>query len=400
MKVNADVINTLNADLASQFILKAKPTYARIESAILKPLEDAVSIDDVMSFSYGSPPVFYDSIGAGLPMAVKFDEGTVREGLFEFNGGMHTLYFWGSDLITVQQSGQVQLTTSSGGLIDARTSLGENHDSPYIRPGDLLSINSGNNEGRFVILSVDSDTQLTVETEGQTFEALQDQEFTIYRRMQNPIWVGTADAVHNTPTLMASSGWFSGGVGVGDEVVLFHPVSKDAVWRYIITATNAFTNEFTINKSFAGSSDTYSAVVIRDALSTKYLLANKEDTPFTASFTDQSPFVTFDGQFSDLAQLGMIKPGDTLIKTITSEPFEILAFHGASLTARLVLLPQALPAISLLKYGEKIESETPVSADILDRIPDDYLRLELTANIHDLRTTVGSSRVSTASGVN
>jgi hypothetical protein len=393
LKINSDVATTADIDLATSFIRQAKPSYARIFAGILRVIEDFVTVEDALIF--GRELGFYEAIGLGLPVAIKADQGSGDDDYLSVEGVMYAKYLRGLDLVTTQGSNQV--TSASGGFITAPS--GQSYDSPFLRSGDLLVIADGDNQGEYDISSVDSDTAVTV-VNGGTFSSDTAQEFRVYRPVQNPIFSGSFDISVTDPEVSAPAGLFSAGVSVGDTFV-FHGGALNMSRRYTITKVDPSLQEIRIDPAPVEASGTYTGVVRRDGLEEKYFGYGSTDQPHTANWTTGDNKVVFVPGSSDLDILSFLRPGDVL--EADSRPgilYTIIDTNPSALTAWVLPSPDFTAASDPTRPSRPNKGLVPVSVDLLDHIPEDYLVLEqrLPGSGGDLVTTAGSADVTTGSG--
>jgi hypothetical protein len=389
LRINADVTSPSDVNLAADFVKEAKPHYTKISAGLLKVMEDFVSVDDVLLF--GRKLDWFDTECHSLPMAIKFDQGSGDDEVITFEGVMYSRYKKGIDLQTTQGSNQV--VSPTGGFVN--TLPLQSFDSPFIRGEDLLVIEGGPNAGEYTINSVDSDTEASLNLSGE-FETLDDQVFSVYRSVKNPIFHTDVTVVNGNTVVGTDSGLFSAGVAVGDILTFHSGGSFDASYQYIITSVDPQGPNVTVTPAIREASGTYPGNIWRESLSTKYFLNEEVDTPFTAALSNGSPLIVFDSSGSDMDQLPFISPGDFIVDGDSS--FLVLDFRPDTLTAFCSPAP-GYDSTGPVKIVRANRPSTPISSSLLDRTPGELLVLELslpTGN-QDLLTTSSSSLVTTDS---
>lgn len=185
VEVDAAQVDSRDMPLITDFCSGIRPIYTKPHVVLVLYLLDEVTVTDDLvlagTWFLNDDPVLSveathmvdDENGSSLPTRI-LDRGSfATRTLFE-----------GVDLVTTAGSGVV--TSVRGGFANALAATptesrpdeavgelpGVNaffpdavlfRGSPLVRAGDVLFIRSGNNRGRYVVLSVDSDTQLTVD---------------------------------------------------------------------------------------------------------------------------------------------------------------------------------------------------------------------------------------------
>ena len=402
---NSDVISPGDLDLCAQYFKVAKPSHVRLITSLEQTLPEYVDFTDAIEFSYGTPPVMFDTPAFCLPMAVKFDPDMGGGSFFTFGGRIYLEYLSGNDLVTSR--GATQVSSDAGGFIDARPAYDESHDTPYIRAGDVLEIQDSDNAGRYLITSVMDDKTLQVAVPVRpygagTFSEANSQAFVVYRPVQNPYWVTPGFSVtHGSATVHVPTGGFSASIGVGQVVIFYDP--SNPTWvslPYTVKAYNPITQIVTLDSAPSEPSGSYHAVFVREGVTTAYLLHSPDQWPLVVNQVDNNPWIAVQGASSDLFQLGLVHTGDQLTLNHPSSPvYTILGVDRSGL--RLYVTPT--PAGSYASVDAAIQRpgcpDTMISIDILDRFPEDHLDLVLISSAADLTTTEGSSVVSTVSGV-
>ena len=394
LRINSDITTPADVNLTTNFIKTAKPHYAHISAGLLKIVEDFIDIDDALLF--GLVHGFFDTIGYSLPVAVKVDRGSGDDDYLSIDGIMYTRYVYGADLVTTQGSNQV--TSASGGFVSPGPN--QTFDRPLIRSGDVLNIESGPNMGPYPISTVDGNTNVTVTFAGQ-FETKSDQKFRIYRPVTNPIFPQfTANVIQTSQLVSIPEGGMSAGIAVGD-VFAFHGGAVNASRIYTIIAFDRDTKKITVSPAIVEASGSYTGNIRREGIETRYLGKAESDTPFTADFNTGSAAVVFQSGSSDLNHLSFIRPGDTIIRGV--QVFNVLDFKPTSLTAYVDPKPTFTAAGESVKLWRPTRQGTPIAFDFTDRIPDEYLGLDVKRTsgggvlLADLQTTATSPDVDTSS---
>jgi hypothetical protein len=384
LRINSDITTPSDIDITTEFIKTAKPHYVKISAGLLKIIEDFIAIEDALTFKLFYS--FFDNVSSSLPTATKFDNGLGETGFISVEGTMYSKYVFGTDLDTTFSSSDVFSTT--GGFV---TAVG-NHffDTPFIKSGDLLIINSGPNKGSYNISVVQNDHTLTL-SGSPSFQTKLNQPFGIFRPIKNPIFEGTVTVTNGSQDILFSSGTFSAGVAVGDILTFTDGISPSHMYTIASLTTTS--------TKIMESSGTYNASVWRESLVTKYFGNTSSATPFSASFSTGAPAIVFDPLSSDLTKLLFLKYGDQIIRG--SDTFTVVDFDSSMLVAYVYPSP-TFTAISQLSISRPYKAITPISVDFLERIPEEVLslKLQLPSGGQDLTTTNGSTFVSTVSGRN
>lgn len=419
--VNSDLISSTDIDFTAQFMRRVKAHYTKFTSALLKSVEDEVDVDDILTF--GRLLRFYEISGLSLPSATKYDKGDDDETIISVEGQLYVRYLSGEDLETVMDDDVV--TSPAGGFINARVDYIEEHDVPFIRPGDLVFIEEGNNKGRYFIDDVVSDTELELDMTGANFETFTPnlaavppitQIFSIYRPLKNPIWAGrvsvsTGDGLVETLESVGTTGGIgSAGVAVGDTLVFADLASVNPTPSRIYTILEVNPSLLTPYVVIAPDpievTGVYDAWVIREGLMTSGVVTQYavDSGDFFVNTVAFSPFFEFDDTAGDNDWLNicLIRPGDT----ITFQGLPHVVLRNEPWLRRV----QVYPAPEVTVSGEAITltqrpglPSTPVSFDFLDRVPSDYLELTLVvsnASLDTLTTSIGSPDVQSSIGTN
>lgn len=390
--VNSDLVTSADVDLMAQFIKRAKAHYTRLSVGLLRSLEDFIEIED--QFTFGRYVNFFDVPSSGItapPMLGISDENQTHLSL---DGVMYTRLLSGTDLVTTQ--GSTTVSSAAGAFMDARGLLLEEWDSPLLRDGDLLSIDGGSNQGKYVIGSVGSDTTLFLASFVGDFETLTDQEFTIFRPIQNPIWRGACTVTNGDPTIsLSSSSIGAGGVSVGDKFVFFndHPGVVSNVYTIIAVAPDAVFPEIEVTPAPSEASASYFGWVIRDSLMTGGVVIPYGSTQEFYADTNAGDGII---QFTDgpgttsWGNVALIKTGDLV--EIAGVTHEILWLDRATNQAYVTPAPAGtVLAAQIYVTLRPNRPSTPISVSFLDRVPEDYLELDLISS-----PTVGDDVSTTA----
>lgn len=392
LRINADLTTPSDVDFTSEFVSRARPHYTKLSAGLLKVVEDIIEIED--SIIFGRPFLFYDTPSYGLPVAVKMDAGSGDDDILQVEGVMYARYVYGTDLATTQ--GSLQVSSASGGFLNAGTL--QSFDSPLLRSGDLLAIEEGDNAGQYPVNTVDGDTALTV-TYGGTFSTKTDQRFRVYRPIKNTIFQGDVSVVISSDTLGIDSGTFSAGVSDGD-ILTFNGPGLDASRIYTIKEHLPGTQQLRVTPTIKEPSGLYTGTIWREGILTEHLGNAPTDNPHTVNLTLNNNKVQFVAGSSDLDQLSFMRPGYTLTIDSTSQPFVLLDFKPSTLEAWVTPAPSATSAGEACRISNPTRANTPITLEILDRIPDESLVLELRlpAGGLDLTTVAASDTVGTVSG--
>lgn len=403
--VNADLVRSADVDLVSQFMLRVKAHYVRLTSGLLKSLEDNIDIQDDLSFQQLLS--FYDSSDMGTPTAVKFTQNDSNEAYLSIGGIFYTRYHVGTDLVTTKDSPIV--TSVAAGFKNARISPIEASDPPKLRPGDLLLIVQGSNAGSYTVVTVNSDSSITLDLTSINFETKTNQIFQVYRPVINPIFVGTVDITTSNAVVPAHeltggaiAAIGSAGVAVGDTLVFgnlgtLNPVVSK---RYTITEVNpgGVAPNIRISPVPAEATATYTAWIIR-----KGLIAQGVVSPYgstgehfyvnIAAAADYINFVDAGAHINSWLNLSMLRPGDSIV--IDSVPYTVLRYEPVN--RRALVTPPLLTTATDKQVTVVLRPDRPttvVSIDFLDRFPSDSLQLDAIASLStgDLASTTATSK--------
>lgn len=387
--VNSDLVTSADVDLMAQFIKKAKAHYTRLSVGLLRSLEDFIDIED--RFIFGRYVNFFDVPSSGItapPMLGISDENRTYLSL---DGVMYTRFLTGTDLVTTQ--GSLVVTSASGAFLNARGLLLEEWDSPLLRAGDLLSIDRGSNQGKYVIESIGSDNTLSLTPFVGNLETLTSQEFTIFRPVKNPIWNGTCTVTNGDPVVLLSSSIGGGGVSVGDRFVFFNPGVVSKIYTVISVSPDALFPEIEITPTPSETSASYFGWVVRNSLMTGGVITpygSVEDF-YVATIAGSNLIQFIDGSGNtSWGNVALIEIGDTV--KISGVVHEILWLNRTTNQAYVTPAPTSTsPEILVNLTLRPNRSLTPISTNFLDRVPEDYLELGLISS-----PTVGDDVSTTA----
>lgn len=377
--VNADLVSSADVDLMAKFIKKAKAHYTRMSVGLLRALEDFVEIEDRIAFS--RPVKFFDMVDTlSSPIKTDYDDENLSSLSLE-DGVMYTRYLSGTDLQTVYSYNVV--VSAAGGFEDARGELIEEWNPPLLRAGDVLQIISGNNTGYYKISSIINDITLSVELGGRSLESLENQEFHIFRPSKNPIWMGSVVVVSGEPAVIPtiSIGLDSAGVAVGDLLILVGSGSNPShSSSYTICGIDVDAPSLVLDREVDLGSGTYTGWVIREALLTKGIVIPYATSPlFFANTVSNSPGIVFSDSGSNLNSwhnLSLLKT-DSLLK-IDGLSYQVLQYSPSTRTAYVTPSPSTTQnGIAIVLELRPNRSDTPVPTDFMDRVPDDYLEIDL-----------------------
>lgn len=401
--VNSDIISSIDIDLTAQFMRKAKAHYVRLTSALLKTLDDTVSIDDSLTFT--RQVLFFESPDLGAPTGTKVDGRDESGSIISLvDGTFYSRYHSGTDLSTTQGSNVVQ--SLAGGFQAARALFHESWDPPLLLPGDVLEIMTGSNSGTYPITAVASDTSLQLSLGSQVFETSISQPYRVFRPLKNPIWVGTVSITNGNAVVgISTTGIGSAGVSVGDTLVfadfsvLNSTVSK--AYKIVTVSPSLVSPSITLSTAPIETTGSYSAWIIREGVMTSGEIepVGSPGEVFYANASTSSDYFNFVDAGSHLnswLNLALLRPGSTI--TVDSVTYTVVRFEPS--TRRAAVTPPLLATYSNKQVFVSLRPSrptTPVSTDFLDRIPGDRLQLELVSSLltgDNVQTTNSSSTVS------
>lgn len=175
VEVDLQASDSRDMPLIADFLMKIRPIYTKPTALGVLSLLDTVLVEDDVSFVMGA--YFYDDPAFSRQSTHMFDDysgSSLALRRVDFGSQAARTLFAGDDLAMSAASGVV--SSARGGFLtgtigDSTTLPGINRvftepveirGQGFVRPGDFLYVTSGPNRGRFVVSSVDSDTQLTV----------------------------------------------------------------------------------------------------------------------------------------------------------------------------------------------------------------------------------------------
>jgi hypothetical protein len=399
--LNSDLLNTADIGIVASFMKKVRAHYTRMSAAILKSVQDTVDPTDAVTF--GRFLTFFDSENAGLPSAFMISAADDNQSFLSVEGIYYTKYHSGDDLVTTKDSSTV--TTAEGGVLDPRAGVPENWNSPKIRPGDLLSIESGNNFGKYPITSIINNNQMTLDLSGGNFESSTAQLFSIFRPLKNPIWDGKVNISTGDVNISAiensgsAAGLVAAGVAEGDTLIFtdLSTLNPTVSRKYSIVSVDTLGSSFTVAPAPTEGTSQYNAWIVREKLVTKGTTSKFGDPSpqFWADTLASGVYITFNDTISHTnswLNIALIRPGD-LVK-IDNVSYSVMRFEPAN---RRVLVTPPTPPFTDKQVTLELRpdrSTTVLSTDFLNRIPSDYIELTI-----ETSPTTGDS-VNTISGSN
>ncbi len=257
--VDAAQVDSRDMQLIVDFCSGIRPIYTKPKVVLVLYLEDEITIEDEVSlegtlFLYDDPILSVEA----THITDSYNGSSLPQRLLDIGSFATRTLFEGVDLSTEAGTGVV--TSARGGFMGTLDATPLEHaddeavgvlhgvndyftgdvyyrGTPLVRAGDVLYITGGANRGRYSIVSVDSDTQLTVEgledyppttRPAAEIEAGESQVFQIQRLDSHRVTSGTAAAALNegagddaTSTIEDVEGNFRwNGVAVGDVLVI------------------------------------------------------------------------------------------------------------------------------------------------------------------------------------
>jgi hypothetical protein len=409
--VNSDLVSASDIDLAAQFLRKAKAHYIKLLAALLKSIEEIITIQDALIF--GRLMQFFDITGQGIPSAMKYDLADEDRSVIRIDGTYCSRYISGIDLVTTKDS--LAVSSASGGFINPRPVYSESWDPPLLRPGDILAIDpEAINGGYYVVASVTSDTELIVEP-GQNFETKTGQSFVVYRPIRNPVWSGkvsvtTGDGVVSTQEVVGVQGGIgSAGVAVGDMLVFTDLATMNPVVSYVYTIVRVVIDPVSpfivVVPDPVELSGVYDAWVIRESLMTNGSVVPYGSTSptFWADYDPSFDTIQFNDSGSHInnwLNISLLQYGDKIV--IENVPHFVHRFNPENRTASIsprVTSSAIDQPVSLILHPDR--GTIPVSVDFLERIQRDFLDLTLEVGdsySDELLTGAGSTDVTSTLG--
>lgn len=406
--VNSDLVSGVDVDIVARFLSTAKPHHTFITSSLLFSAEEFVSVKDKVVFDWKLR--FFENPGTALSSSVSFPAKDTDGTLIQFGGNFYTRYWSGEDLETTYLSSEVRSTT--GGFLTATPT--RFHDTPFVRPGDVLYITQGNNKGFYPITTVVDDERL--EVSGAAFVTFVpnllidpplEQRFIVFRPMRNPIWEGTVEVEKDDDAVntQVDVGLFSAGPAVGDTLVFKEDGGPTVSRKYYIKEVKPFTNppHVHVEPPIKEDTGTYSAWIVREHLLTNRLVHRDGDPnpTFTATFAPGSKVVEFSAP-SDWRNLALVIPGDSL----EYDGLSYQVIKNNPKTRRLIVSPAyggGSPSTGLAEISRPGLTASPLSFDFLDRLPRESVELTLvlpSGSVNKLMTTAGSPDVQTTGSTN
>ncbi len=405
LTVNADITTAIDTDLVAQFIRKTKPTYVKLYLALSEALEDNVIVTDGIIF--GSTVRLTDNESLSMPVSTALDPQSVDAAYVTTEGEMWSYRLFGSDLATTQSS--LQVSSASGGFITPRTL--ESHDGSFIVSGHLVSILSGPNAGNYLVNTVDSDTQITLQSldeEGApfVFETASGQSFVIYMPVFPRIIRGLVTVTNGATSFVPPFGIGSPGLAVGDLMVYFDPSGSVLSGIHRVIGVDPSTGTVTFTPSVPEATGSRMVEFFREGLLRKHLIYGATDTPFAVVQTSTSNALVLAPATTDYAVPLLAFPGDTVVNPSTAEEFDVIDFDPT--TGTFYVQPAAANsgtfAVALKRPSRA--ADVTISSDILDRMPGGSLFLTMRRRSvgaggagPDLTTTASSPTVTTVSGI-
>lgn len=287
----------------------------------------------------------------------------------------------------------------------------------YIESGDVLEVTIGIDVYSFDVAEVLADgilrtTVASAVSGSGTFVLKRRFYFSIYRPLRNPIWAGdvvvtTGDGnVLTIETVATATGIGSAGVAVGDVLVFADLAnanpSPSRKYTVVGVSPNPVTPSILVVPDPVEAGGTYDAWIVREGLMTKNFVEpfgvvspNVHRVVSVAS----DPRVFFQGSSvqTDWLNFSLARPGDLLfLDPLLPDPYLVLEVKESGKQ----LLVSPAPTVTTVWTSARLErpnaSTTPISVDFLDRIPGDYLVLDLVlsgSSVDTLSTNAGSPNV-------
>lgn len=224
LRANDNIFSMSELALVSKFLKQITPSYVKFIITSSSEFRDVVAINDDLTPRIGNNnnPIV-DNASFGLSATLMLDNKTQeRINLVFIDDGVFSRRTSRSDLVTVFNfaTPSFTATSASGGLVTPY--LGE---GPVTSVGDILYIPVGPNQGRYPILSVNSDTSISVDPSSlppKGFLSATDQKFAILRAATPYLWteLGSINVTVGDTTLSISPGLVDKGIMLGDRVSL------------------------------------------------------------------------------------------------------------------------------------------------------------------------------------
>jgi hypothetical protein len=372
--VSLDLVRGADFDLAASWLEKERLLYTKLIPVGLIMKEDDVLIEEDITFTVEMP--FFDNVSLSLPSALKFDSNDFNLAYFTTNGVLYRRVTQGTSMILLEQSSNV-----SDAIRNFLTpGVGEGWEGPLADPTDLLRVLSNPNRVETLVTVVPSGHALTVEYDH--FAAQTGVEYTLERKVQNPIWKGQATIVQGSEEVVLDGAPKGRGVAVGD-VLVFVVAGTPCRPSYVYGVTGLYlagepTKRIYVHRDVMEASGTYSALIVRRALLTEDRYADEEDpSPITASGSQNGSVLTLTGNEAtvDGCAVALLEPGDGLLL----EGRVHTLMHQIRESSQLVIappLPAAFNGSLTFSRAGRGRGATPISLDLLERIPEDDLQFE------------------------
>jgi hypothetical protein len=325
--VDASRVDSRDIPLITDFCLGIRPIYTKPKVVLVLYLYDDVTIEEQLTlagdlFLYDDPVLSIES----THMVDSYNGSSLAQRIFDHGSLSTRTLFEGVDLVTTAGTGVV--TSARGGfmgtldetplahapnedvaiLVGANTFFPEGiyyRGTPLVRSGDILFIREGVNRGRYTVVTVDSDTQITVAAledyppttrPAAEIEASTAQVFQIQREDSHIIMEGAdAEVLSNTGSgddvtsiiEDAAGGFRWNGVAVGDLLVISDFAGAGVPGVYEILEVGTWLADDRVNldtrlvvRGTLLIGDTFTYYVMRDGLRSNPL-AEMVDLAFT-----------------------------------------------------------------------------------------------------------------------
>lgn len=256
ISVDAEQIDARDLELVRRFAMAVRDLRTLPSVVLVRFLSDEVSVQDSLTMEVDQHLFDDPALGVEATHMVGSYAASVslrRLGLPTV--GMRTL-FEGTDLVTL--AGVGTMSSARGGFVDPLTEVSDTFPTiltlgdALVRAGDILSIFSGPNAGRYAVSAVGSDTQVTVIQAGTEYPPVapsitsvvagSGQHFAIERPIQNPLVAGSAlvtapGAVVNLVS-DASANFLWDGVKTGDYLLVLDGPDRGRYQIYAVEAAD------------------------------------------------------------------------------------------------------------------------------------------------------------------
>lgn len=229
---NDNIFTLAEMAMVSSFLRKITPSYVSATLGILSEFSDTIAVTDSVKekliFGEG---VLVDNPYFALAHAIQYD-GKDRgwAGIVRWNDGMYEARKSGTNLVTLAGAGPIPFTGyfSGGGFLEPL-----NGEGPVTRPGDVLVILNGLNQGTYVIDSVlDGEVHVVGPitypidlSADKGFVPATNQLFAVLRPVKALITSGSmdcavaSDVISENPSLGVNRSHAAHGVASGDWIV-------------------------------------------------------------------------------------------------------------------------------------------------------------------------------------